>query len=431
MPNLTRAERDALLLPNEVIRQGSKTIVVNRDDAATGNEQQYENDNNNDNNNDNEQTTGVLVLYTQLGGISFATFYRTLVENEIPFVVRHMGSEEEDQPFTSLQGYGVRLDIRNVEYKVFDDDKKRDSAADETAGIDACRADESPPGTDPVLTTHFLGGVNLTALLGSSSPGDGVGDDDHDESHPAEEVQRQLWKLHARFEQHSQLIPPTWQRRHLSIQAATVIAQSPHPLVALQDVSQNLPSVASTLVHVTVPEDYNKVAESMESALQRLIRTSGGGLWINGRPVSIERPSFNVFDLIQLLQDEVEELENLERRLKPVFSSNKNNTMNGLKRDTSEGMFRIDLATGDNDAVIYMNDLEKDRGYSGWGTSVKNMIMAMQYGMPPSVRRNLFTVLLVDDPLGEDTQDSILAQSFIGQLVQQQFPVRLAMVIVS
>ena len=465
MPRMTKAQRNAFLLPDEVIREGSKTIVVNKND-----------DQSDDGDDESEMTTSVVVLYTQLGGISFTTFYRKLVENKIPFVVRHMGSVDDDRAESLLQGYGVRVDIRNVEYKVFDDKKKSDDIATEDAMInltslgtqsdfntnnstgvddsvegicDASTSSCSPEDTQTRnhLTTHFLAGINVTALDLSS---DGNGKDSS-----AEEKQRELWKLHNRFEQHKQLIPPTWQRRHLSIQAATAVAGSRDPLIALQDVSQNLPSMASTLVHVTVPEDIKTFAESMEASLQRLIKTSGGGLWINGRSVDIERPSFNVFELIQMLQDEFEELEELESQLKPVLSSG--NSMKALEQirdaftrlnsffsendntdadDIDEGensspesLFRIDLATGEKDSVIYMNDLEKDKSYAHVNPSVRNMIMSMQYGMPPSVRRNLFTVLVVVDPLQHDRKN--IGQGLIGQLVQQEFPARLAMVVVS
>ena len=474
MPKITKAQRNTLLLPNEVIREGSKTIVVNKDDDET------------DDNDEIEMTTGVVILYAQLGGISFNTFYRKLVENKIPFVVRHMGSVDDDQAESVLQGYGVRLDIRNVEYKVFDDKRRSDDVATEDAMINltklgahdeididsdasiddtvdgtcdastrTCRLDDAQRANE--MTTHFLAGINLTALDLSTN---GDGSESGSKSSLAQEIQRELWKLHNRFEQHSQLIPPTWQRRHLSIQAATAVAGSRDPLIALQDISQNLPSMASTLVHVTVPNEIEGVAESMEPSLQRLIRTSGGGFWINGRSVNIERPSFNVFELIQLLQNEAEELNELERRLKPALPSM--NAMSALKRiqdaftqadsflsenenveevddddmgmdTTDESLYRIDLATGDKDSVIYMNDLEKDRSYSHYSSSVKDMLMAMQYGMPPSVRRNLFTILVVVDPLEDESVSAStnFGQGLIGQLAQQEFPARLAMVVVS
>ena len=87
----------------------------------------------------------VAILYGQVGTTAFASLYKSLKYSQINFVVRHMGYiryEEKIQKNedissratpTSLQGYGVRLDIRNLEYKAFDessDDKDGDSELD-------------------------------------------------------------------------------------------------------------------------------------------------------------------------------------------------------------------------------------------------------------------------------------------------------------
>jgi len=67
----------------------------------------------------------LIALHANLGTPAFAAAYRRLLDANIKFVVRHLGAvdhEEKSSATTStgtvLQGYGVRLDIRNVEYKV-------------------------------------------------------------------------------------------------------------------------------------------------------------------------------------------------------------------------------------------------------------------------------------------------------------------------
>jgi hypothetical protein len=464
LPILTKEERKSLLLPNEYIRKGRVTLkdigddVVDDDDDKTCTSSSY----------------GFVILYARLGGHSFPTFYRRLVELEIPFVVRHMGGsdgdesgvaggdpeedkdEGKDDPYTMLQGYGVRLDIRNVEYKVFDDVKRNN---DDNAGVMInltslgvpAASEENEDGStrqqDPdEISSHFLAGVNLTALSLSD-----------DEMTTVYDLQTQLWKLHERYEIHQGIIPPNWQRRQLSLQAASVIAHSEQPLLTLQHVSQNLPSVASTLVHVTVPEEISTFVPQAERALQHLLKSSGGGLWINGRTMFVERPSFNVFEMIKLLKEEHDALKKMELGLKPFLKTetalkalqqiqqawiqgdidqtdgNESNEDAESSEEESasenKGRYRIDLATGDEGSVIYMNDLEKDQSYSRWTTSVQQMFMAMQYGMPPSLRRNLFTIVVVDDPLGDTEQN--LGEMLVGQLAQQQYPARLGVVVAS
>jgi len=57
----------------------------------------------------------------------------------------------------------------------------------------------------------------------------------------------------------------------------------------------------------------------MEGVLQQMIQKSGGGLFINGRPMIVERPSFNVFEMIQRLQQEQDHLDRLQNTLEPYY----------------------------------------------------------------------------------------------------------------
>jgi hypothetical protein len=108
---------------------------------------------------------GLVILYANLSSASFRIFYQRLVELEIPFVVRHYEAEKEEanhhhmnsmDTHTTLQGYGVRLDIRNVEYKVFDDTKDQEEMMKKSLlNVSAL---------DTVVPHQFLAGVNLTAL---------------------------------------------------------------------------------------------------------------------------------------------------------------------------------------------------------------------------------------------------------------------------
>ena len=362
----------------------------------------------------------VVVLYANMTTRTFVDWYRALVNANIPFVVRHLGHswyEEVGGTPTVLQGYGVRLDIRNVEYRVFDD---RDEQPTEKAAMMNVTSLST-------LSTQFLAGVNVSAL--------GL---DKEKALP---LQRELYKQHEAQQLHAQIIPPSWQRRKLSLQAAQAVASSSSDvLMTLQDVSQNLPSVASTLVHVEIPDELSDVADHLEGLLSQ---TGGAALFVNGRRVPIDRPSFNVFEFLNMIKSEQAELESMETRLSPYLS------LPGLRKvqkawcmgpdaltDTEEGtesedtsVFRIDVGRGGQHAILYVNDIEKDEQYANWPRSVQNMIFAMQYGAPPTVRRNMFTVLAAVDPLFDDAGNNGI--SLGNQLMQGQFPVRLGVLVVS
>lgn len=388
VPTLLEIEKETLLLPGEVPRGTT------------------------------DKTSGLIVLYTNLGSQSFAFWYEKLVATDLPFVVRHAGGGNHETQSTTLQGYGVRLDIRNVEYKVFDD---RQDQSEEEAMVNASEVSSNVP--------HYLAGVNLTSMLD-------IVDMD---------LQGHLWKIHEAQTQQAQLIPPTWQRRELSLQAATVVARSTNnELLTLEQVSQNLPSLASTLVHVEVPEEISDIVDKVGDSLQAMIQQSGGGLWVNGKPLNVLRPSFNVFEMIDLLQKENEQLKQLQATFAPHYQNegaleqiqlawSRGESFfadsSGASDEKSNDHLRVNVASGEKDAVIYLNNIERDKQYQTWPSSMQQMLMMMQYGMPPTVRRNLMTFLTVDNPL-EETDGTNWGKSLFYQLAQSNFPARLGALIV-
>ena len=360
----------------------------------------------------------VAILYANMTSQSFVEWYKALVDAELPFVVRHLGHvwyEEVGGTPTTLQGYGVRLDIRNVEYRVFDDRDERPSEIAAMINVTSLST----------LSSHFLAGVNVSAL--------GLTDEE------ALALQAQLYKTHDAQQLHAQIIPPGWNRRQLSLQAAAAVASSSSDmLMTLQDVSQNLPSVASTLVYVQVPEELTDLAKNMEGLLSH---TNGAALFINGRRVPIDRPSFNVFELLNIMKEEQAELERLQSRLSPYLSAEAllqvqrawSMGEEALANNDGDGQndvaVRIDVGRGWKNAVLYVNDIEKDEQYANWPRQVRNMVFAQAMGAPPVVRRNIFTILAVADPLFDKDENPGI--SLASQLIQGNYPARLGVLIVN
>jgi UDP-glucose:glycoprotein glucosyltransferase len=392
---LTQAEQKALLLPGEVPRS-----------SYGGN--------------------NVIVLYANLGSTVFVEWFSVLTKLDVPFVVRFKGtSDQEAESTTPLQGYGVRLDIRNVEYKVFDD--RQDTKEEDEVMVNASSVSQK-------VDNQYLAGVNVSAIL------------DNDEMTNFT-LQADLWKLHDAQTLHSQIIPPAWQRRQLSLQAATAIAHSENnELLVLEQVSQNLPSLASTLVHVEIPDQISDAAEKLQDTLSNLIRSSGN-LWVNGKPFSLTGSSFNAFELIDLLQKESRVVENLQENFSPTLSQegirkvqmawsqgssffldDGESTDQDTDPEATEKYIRIQLQKGERYSVIYVNNIERDAQYADWPNSMQQMLMMTQYGMPPSVRRNLVTFVSVENPLIEE--DVSFGKLLFGQLSQSHFPARLGVVIV-
>lgn len=422
----------------------------------------------------------IAILYGQVGTQAFANLYKSLKQSsQINLIVRHMGFIlYEEGNFDSrvafptvMQGYGVRLDIRNVEYKAFDDGpgdkmKEGDMAADWN---DVGHHPEQP------ARDEYLGGVNLHTILERLQV---------DNTKPLvsdlNALQTAAIRSHSFQLGSESIIPPAWQRRSLSMQAARLIASSPDPLQALKGVSQNLPSVAHSLSTVQIDESFEVLAENATNLATKVGAVTAGwgdaafGFYVNAREVNIERPSFNVFQLLKILREEDLTLRKLEDNVRPalkkaalvlgrkdmegnsvewpalqsvrrmmdmgaqkvielgkgrdVSSSDESNENNGLEEKQETQTYRIDVGRGGKNAVLYLNDIEKDPEYSSWPTSMQEMLYRAQFGGAPTVRRNLFTMMLVVDPASGNPNPAIDA---IAQLLNAQFPLRVGVLIVN
>jgi UDP-glucose:glycoprotein glucosyltransferase len=336
----------------------------------------------------------VLIVYANLGSKEFARVYQYLLQStSLPFVVRHLGAVYfEDLPestaatnpsiqHTALQGYGVRLDIRNVEYKVFD---YRVEHKDD--GESSLRALVNLSDAQLTMPVDFLAGVNASAL--------NIVDTDMNT------LQAKLWKQHEQQQRTSQIVPPAWQRRQLPLQMTTVISKHSKndPLLALEELSQNLPSVASTLVHVKIDEGVLEMA----TKLDEINTLKSGKLYVNGRVIHFDRPSFNVFELLDIMKEEEAALHQMQQQLGAYLTMEELTLLQDawimgdafLKGATTDDasdvaatttkdvdtVYRVDVARGGKLAVLYLNDVEKDRAYQQWPRSVKKMLMNMQYG---------------------------------------------------
>jgi hypothetical protein len=79
---------------------------------------------------------------------------------------------------------------------------------------------------------------------------------------------------------------------------------------------------------------------------------------------------------------------------------------------------------------LYVNDIEKDAQYAAWPRQVQQMLFSMQFGVAPTVRRNMFTFLAVMDPVDEFAPDN--AAFMLGlQLMQSSYPARLGVLLVN
>ena len=415
-----------------------------------------------------EMGTKSLLLYGNVDTVSFASSYNMMVENNIPFIVRHMGAilfDVDDNieaesllvEKTVLQGYGVRLDIRNVEYKMYDDKPTVDDI------LDVEQETNENKNKELEFTNDFLAGINPSILskrfLESNKDGAILSNEAVLRVElEIENIQAQLIQFHHYQSTHAQKIPPNWKRSDLSLQAVEAISSSYDPLEMLQELSQNLPSYASKLVDVDVPTQLREIAEEYHHMSNE--KDGAFDFFINGKGISVDRPSFNLFELINVLREENAFLTKLKVHLSEYLScSETNNDLEGLtivrsilemgkidgneneEEDVSDGLnpfgasppesnLRIDVGRGHGGGIIYINNIEKDIEYQGWPRDPTQMVYALQFGARPTVRKNLLNILLIIDPFSANDEFLEVIMS-LAQMIQGRYPIRVGFLFVS
>jgi UDP-glucose:glycoprotein glucosyltransferase len=480
---------------------------------------------------DDQSRDEAVVLYGPFDSREFAMLYGALLDQAIPFVVRHRhvnshandnvnGSVDDDShssgngngndndstvateghhhtsdtSVTRLQGYGVRLDIRNVEYKSFDDkadDHFHSSTTTTTTASSSTKQNPNDPMLDSESDKECHEGEEWTMEEMKQILSNGI--DPNLLSHPTPLLQTFFEKYlpnlesmmtttvdinevaaysSSQYAKDQAFIPPRDELTQLALQATTVISQSEDPLWTMMVLTQNLPSFAAYLGNVTVPSLVETEALEMERMLDKGGR--GGGMegsfspsgmgimefHVNGRRISVERPSFNVFELINVVREEKDLLRSivslgLGRDMsgvvadllsggKEVFDTlvredgigsdvsgiDGDGDGNGKEEDgmgmmnVKEPKLRIDVGSGYKGAVIYLNDIERDAEYQQWPSSIEQALYGIQYGGSLVIRRNILTILLVMDPFDEDNRISDVL-GLLMQMMQSGTPIRI------
>lgn len=105
----------------------------------------------------------------------------------------------------------------------------------------------------------------------------------------------------------------------------------------------------------------------------------------------------------------------------------------GIKGKSSAPLLALDLATASKEfavdirdtAITWINDIENDVQYKRWSSSVLDLLRPSFPGMMRNVRKNIFNLILVFDPITPDARSLIkLAESF----VIHSAPIRLGLV---
>ncbi|KAI0641470.1 glycosyltransferase family 24 protein [Trametes meyenii] len=333
------------------------------------------------------------ILYASLSSANFRALHSYLYAAasdpapHLTYVFRPVPPAVQDADTrTYLSGYGVALDLKKMDYLAVDDRLQGGSGGslkDDTPSSPQDDNDEE----DVVVT-----GLQQYPL-----------DDAVDVTAPLTEAEL----------------------LEIGLQAAQLIYDAEEPrlrLATLKQLSQNFPRYAGALAR-RVSANASLLAEV--AANQALAPGGANAIWLNG--IALEEKDLNPFGLLKAIRREratmlslmslglssTQAVDLLTHRAIAQAQSNGG----GL-----DGLFDASDRSEGGDVIRWLNDFEKDERYARWGNNLRILLRQMYPGQFPSVRYNLFNVVLAVD-LSDRASVEFLA-SAVGGLVGRGLPFR-------
>lgn len=212
-----------------------------------------------------------------------------------------------------------------------------------------------------------------------------------------------------------------WQFQELGLQAAYQIAaiQGDDALQIMMHLSQNFISNAKTLLNVRVdPSFKDEMKHNVEVIGRNLnLQPPDGALFLNG--LFFDADTLDTESLLDTLRNE-------QRSMAALHNV-------GIPSAISKPLLTLDLGAASKEfaldiresAIQWVNDIEQDATYKRWPSSVFELLRPTFPGMLRSIRKNMFNLVVILDPVqGTGRHLLKLADSFI----QHTAPVRVGLV---
>lgn len=302
----------------------------------------------------------VVVFYSTPQSPEFNAIH-TLLKNlanagSIQYVLRPWHVIQDPNERSKLQGYGIELALKNVEYKVRDDKERSEDEPNSKKKIVT---------EDVVKDDEVIGGFLFGNLI---------------QSFPQYEQELKDFKTNLINRESGYENMRPWEIEELGVKASYHILNSNDPLKSLRDVSHNLPFVASLISRERM------INETIVKHLERHTDMDKNYLYINQKRVDVSR--FDLFQLYDLLYEEIFVYDNLKNI--DLVESSARHVIKASRPSSSK--FHLDLHSP---YVLFLNDLEKDLRYRQWPSKLSS-IMDSAHPFPP-VRKNAITMISVID----------------------------------
>ncbi len=296
-------------------------------------------------------------------------------------------------------GYGVELAVKNMEYKASDDSIMNDIGALLLAPI----ASESHDS----LAFEVVKGFNFSRL-----------------NYRYPELNRELTSFR------HYLVGKTaedetlkiWDIKDLGLQATQRILLADDPFQMMMDISQNFPSLASSLSRLDLDSTICAEIENNQK------HVSPGSLFMSINSEPIELDTVDIFTLADKITSEIREAARF-RDIGLGSTAVRELLRLRIAPPGSELNFpRLNLFDSTTVPIISFNkNIESDRNYAHWSPDIMQLMRHSQLGQVPPVRRNMFNVILILN-LGQSNSWRLV--DALHEYTRAGVPLRLAYVLV-
>ena len=278
------------------------------------------------------------ILYADITSPLFGQFHQTISSTahngQTSYRIRYRPSQTQSAKPLAVKGYGIELALKRTDYIVIDD---------RSAGLEEAEDRGSSAGSEAVAGEFLLETEEVADLKPLSS--------------------KELLDL--------------------GIKSSSFIMASDDPFDTLVKVSQDFPKHSSALTKINASTDFVK-----EHSMNRNVFLPAGYnvVWMNG--MQVQARQMDAFGLLEQLRHERSIVNNLrdigfsgseavQVLMHEAIASPK------MEDDAQRYDYRDGLEGGK--IIIWLNDIEKDKRYSGWPTRTSAVSMNLYQGIPQTL----------------------------------------------
>lgn len=321
-------------------------------------------------------TAPASVLYGDLTSSTFGHFHKILSQTarsgKTSYTIRHRRPFTGEQKALGVAGYGVELALKRTDYIVIDD-------RDEDATKEAPAA-KSVKGV--VLEDAEV--ADLKPLSKAELAG-------------------------------------------LGIKAASFIMESEMPFRMLARLSQDFPRYSNAIAAHNASSHFIKEHHSNSG---KLVPAGLNVFWLNGlRVKNRELDAFALLDRIRKERAFIRGFGALGLSAPQTIDLLSNENIATIAADDDAPRFDWRDDKEDGKAIIWLNDIEKDKRYAGWQPHLAHLLQRTYPGQLPQVRRDIFNLVIpVDLSLSGDVE---LVIEQLSSFVKRKLPLRFGLVLLT